>query len=105
MICKYLTTYFVLVSVLIYSGDQEMKKKSDRSEVISTNVSYIKNSITNKIQAAEEKLEEYKDNLNNSENDSDSKEWLKKIHKTENKIKTLNESLLGIQIAETKLSK
>jgi hypothetical protein len=105
MICKYLTTCFVLVSALIYSGESRNEKKSDRNEVISTNVSYVKNNITNKIQAAEEKLEEYKTNLNNSEDESESKRWLKKIQKTEIKIKSLNESLLGIQVAETKLSK
>ncbi len=107
MICKYLTTCFVLVSALIYSGESQIdqKKSQDRSEVISTNVSYVKNSISKKIDAAEKKLEKYKVNLNNSENESQSKKWLKKIHNTENKIKALNESLLGVHVAETKLSK
>jgi len=74
-----------------------------QSDLISMNINFVKSSICKKIEKAESNLKKYKNNLSNSQNGSEIQTWLKKIHKTENIIKNLNDTLLGINIAENRV--
>lgn len=87
------------------SASEYSNHSDTRNELISKNINHVKDNLCKKIQKAESKLEKYKKNLNNSRDDSGAQIWLKKIHRTEEIINNLNDTLLGMSLAEDRFSK
>ena len=94
----------LLVSHEDLSANESMKVSEMRSQLIDTNVNYLKNDLFKKIRKAESKLEKYKMNLVNSQSEADEQIWSKQIDKLEKKIHQLKEILSGIGFAESSIS-
>lgn len=88
----------------IRSEIENGKMTDEKKELISANINYLEGRLLKKIKRYEERLENFKSNLNNSQDGTEVQQGLKKIGSAERKIKNLNEIYYGIELLKLKLS-
>lgn len=81
----------------------KFENKEIGSQLIKTNIVYMGCDIQKKINRFEKRLEKYKENLQESQNEVEVQHWLKKIEKTEKKIRTLTEVGFGMEMLKARI--
>lgn len=75
------------------------------SQVLATNVEYAKSNIVKKMERLTARLEKYRSQMENCQDEEQTACLSKKIAKAEKKLKNLKEVLLSLEVAESKISK
>lgn len=88
-------------------ASQELNKEKAqmRKTIIQTNINFLENCLFQKIKKNESRLEKYKNNLNDNQDEIEAEYWLKKLESAEKKIKDLNEVIFGINLLKLRMVK
>lgn len=83
--------------------ETDKEKSQSRKMILLTNINYLEGSVLKKIKHSESRLEQYKNNLNSSQNGVEIQHWLKKLESTEKKIKDLKDIQFGIGMLKSRI--
>lgn len=107
-LCSLVGTPFISASEyssqldLIKSEIESGKVSHERKEIMFANINYLERRILKKIKHHEERLNTCKNDLSNSQDETEEQLLLKKMESLEKKIKDLKEIHLGMELLKMK---